>query len=275
VSDRAKRGAVPAHAWDVDAYLSFEDERTRPFNDLMTRVTIGSPRAVVDLGCGAGNLTERLAQRWPSASVLGVDSSAEMIEAASRSAPARVSFVLADLRDWRPDRPVDVLVSNATLQWVPNHLALLARLVEEVRLGGQIAIQVPGNFDEPSHRLLHEMAAEPRFAEHIRGVARPSAHGPEVYLAEFARLGCTVDAWETTYLHVLSGPDPVLRWISGTGARPILVALPAVLRSQFEREYSAALRRAYPEQRIGTVLPFRRVFAVATKSAESDPVEDA
>jgi trans-aconitate 2-methyltransferase len=261
---------VTAHTWDAEAYLSFEDERARPFHDLMTRVTLGAPRVVVDLGCGAGNLTETLAQRWPSAQVLGIDSSAEMIEAASQSASPRVSFQLADLRDWRSDRPVDVLVSNATLQWVPNHLALLAGLVEQVSPGGQVAIQVPGNFDEPSHRLLHELAAESRFAEHTRGVVRPSAHGPEVYLTEFARLGCSVDAWETTYLHVLSGPDPVLRWISGTGARPILTALPAALRTEFEREYAEALRRAYPEQQIGTVLPFRRIFAVASKPDEAD-----
>jgi trans-aconitate 2-methyltransferase len=265
---------VRAHTWDAEAYLSFEDERARPFHDLMTRVTVSSPRRVVDLGCGAGNLTEKLAQRWPSASVLGVDNSAEMIEAASRSASSRVSFQLADLRDWRPDRPVDVLLSNATLQWVPNHIALLARLIEGVRSGGQIAIQVPGNFDEPSHRLLHELAAEPPFAECTRGVARPSAYGPEVYLAEFARLGCSVEAWETTYFHVLSGTDPVFRWISGTGARPILAALPAGLRTEFEREYAAVLRQAYPERQIGTVLPFRRVFAVATKSDEAQSAGD-
>jgi trans-aconitate 2-methyltransferase len=253
------------HAWDAQAYLSFEDERARPFDDLMARVTIPSPRLVVDLGCGTGNLTERLATRWPKANVVGVDNSPDMIAAASESATSRVSFQLADLRGWRLDRPVDVLVSNATLQWVPEHLTLLCRLVDEVRPGAQIAIQVPGNFDEPSHRLLHELAADPRFAEHTQGVDRPAAHDPEVYLAEFARLGCLVDSWETTYLHVLTGPDPVLRWISGTGARPILTALPSVLRTEFEQEYGAVLRHAYPEQRFGTVLPFRRVFAVATK----------
>jgi trans-aconitate 2-methyltransferase len=253
------------HAWDARAYLSFEDERTRPFDDLITRLTVPSPRLVVDLGCGTGNLTERLAMRWPAATVVGVDSSPDMIAAASESATSRVSFHLADLWGWCSDRPVDVLVSNATLQWVPEHLSLLGRLVDEVRPGGQIAIQVPGNFDEPSHRLLHELAADPRFAEHTHGVDRPSAHEPEVYLAEFARLGCFVDAWETTYLHVLTGPDPVLRWISGTGARPILESLPAPLRAEFEQEYGGALRQAYPEQRFGTVLPFRRVFAVATK----------
>jgi trans-aconitate 2-methyltransferase len=262
------------HTWDAQAYLSFEEERARPFGDLMTRVTVAAPRLVVDLGCGAGNLTQRLAQRWPSATVIGVDISAEMIAAASRSASSRVMFHLDDLRHWRPGRPIDVLVSNATLQWVPNHLELLAQLVDEVSPEGQIAIQVPGNFEEPSHRLLYELAADPRFAEHTRGVARPSGCGPEVYLAEFARLGCTVDAWETTYMHVLQGTDPVLRWISGTGARPILAALPSALRTEFEKEYAAALRHAYPEQQIGTVLPFRRVFAVASKQARDQGSTD-
>jgi trans-aconitate 2-methyltransferase len=253
------------HTWDAQAYLSFEDERSRPFGDLMSRVTVATPGLVVDLGCGAGNLTERLARRWPSATVIGVDSSAEMIAAAVRFASSRVVFQHDDVRRWRPDRPVDVLVSNATLQWVPNHVELFADWMEQVSPGGQMAIQVPGNFDEPSHRLLHELAADPRYAEHTRDVARPSAFGAEVYLAEFARLGCTVDAWEATYLHVLQGPDPVLRWISGTGARPILTALPPRLRNEFEEQYASALRQAYPQQPIGTVLPFRRVFAVATR----------
>jgi trans-aconitate 2-methyltransferase len=255
------------HTWDAQAYLSFEEERSRPFGDLITRVTVTTPGLVVDLGCGAGNLTERLARRWPWATVIGIDSSAEMIEASDEYASSRVMFQHDDLRDWRPNRPVDVLVSNAALQWVPDHLELLAEWVDQVSPGGQIAIQVPGNFDEPSHRLLHELAADSRYAEHTGDVARPSAFGAEVYLAEFARLGCTVDAWETTYLHVLQGPDPVLRWISGTGARPILAALPPELRGEFEEQYATALRRAYPEQPIGTVLPFRRVFAVATRPA--------
>jgi trans-aconitate 2-methyltransferase len=253
------------HTWDAQAYLSFEEERARPFGDLMTRVTVETPTLVVDLGCGAGNLTQRLGRRWPSATVVGVDSSAEMIDASTQFASSRVRFHHDDLRCWRPDRPIDVLVSNAALQWVPNHLALLAELVDQVSSGGQIAIQVPGNFDAPSHRLLHQLAADPRYAEHIGDVARPSAFDPKVYLGEFARLGCTVDAWETTYLHLLRGPDPVLRWITGTGARPILAALPSELRGDFEQEYAAALRQAYPEEQIGTVLPFRRVFAIATR----------
>jgi trans-aconitate 2-methyltransferase len=263
---------VAAHTWDAGTYLSFENERARPFHDLMSRVTVASPQLVVDLGCGAGNLTEQLARRWPSASVVGVDSSADMIESASRSASTQVDFQLADLRDWRSDQSIDVVVSNATLQWVPSHLELLTRLVDAVSPGGQVAIQVPGNFDEPSHQLLYELAAERRFSEHTRGLARPAAYGPEIYLAEFSRLGCSVDAWETTYLHVLSGPDPVLRWISGTGARPILTALPGLLRTEFEQEYAAMLRQAYPEQRIGTVLAFRRVFAVATKPDDAAPL---
>jgi trans-aconitate 2-methyltransferase len=174
-----------------------------------------------------------------------------------------VTFEVGDLREWRAPRPVDVLVSNATLQWVPGHLELLPRLVGQVAAGGWFAFSVPGNFAEPSHVLLHELAAQPRFAEHLDGVARPDAHGPEVYLEALLALGCEVDAWETTYLHQLHGEDPVFTWISGTGARPVLQALPDELRAEFEREYKALLAAAYPPGPHGTVLPFRRVFAVA------------
>jgi trans-aconitate 2-methyltransferase len=158
---------------------------------------------------------------------------------------------------------VDVLVSNATLQWVPDHLDLLPSLVGRVRPGGWLALQVPGNFEEPSHTIRRDLAAEAPYAEHTRDVAVPSSHDPVVYLEALAGLGCTVDAWETTYLHVLTGPDPVFAWVSGTGARPTLQALPDDLRPAFEDEFRRRLRAAYPERDGRVVLPFRRVFAVA------------
>ena len=192
-----------------------------------------------------------------------------MVERAQQHAGERLAFTVADLRSWRPPEPVDVLVSNATLQWVPEHRALLPRLVAAVRPGGWFAFQVPGNFDEPSHRLLHELAGEPRFAAATRGVQRPASAEPVDYLADLTALGCTVDVWETTYLHVLTGPDPVFRWISGTGARPVLQALDASERAAFEDEYRARLDAAYPAQPFGTVLPFRRIFAVARRPEEA------
>ena len=252
-------------SWDPDRYLEFADERGRPFADLLARVGAANPRLVVDLGCGPGQLTATLATRWPEAQVQGLDSSPEMVARAQQHVDERVSFSVADLRTWRPAEPVDVLVSNATLQWVPGHRALFGQLVGAVRPGGWFAFQVPGNFEEPSHRLLHELAAEPRFRDATRDVARPAAADPGDYLADLAALGCAVDAWETTYLHVLAGPDPVFRWISGTGARPVLQALNAEQRSAFEAEYRARLALAYPPQPHGTVLPFRRIFVVARR----------
>jgi trans-aconitate 2-methyltransferase len=254
--------------WNPSTYLQFADERSRPFVDLLARVDATDPAVVVDLGCGPGQLTATLAQRWPSARVQGLDSSPEMVARAQQHQDDRVAFAVADLRDWVPETPVDVLVSNATLQWVPGHRALLPRLLAAVGPGGWFAFQVPGNFGEPSHQILHALADDPRFADATRGVARPDAANPADYLRDLLALGCTVDAWETTYCHLLSGPDAVFRWISGTGARPVLQALDGERRVEFESEYRARLAKAYPEQPFGTLLPFRRVFVVAQKGAE-------
>jgi len=199
--------------------------------------------------------------------VLGVDSSPEMIATAAALAGDRLTFQAGDIAEWKAERPVDVLVSNAALQWVPEHLDLLPSFVAALAPGGRLAFQVPGNFDQPSHVLLRELAADPRYAEFTAGRIRPAAHGAVRYLDALEPLGCRVDGWETTYLHVLTGPDPVFRWISGTGARPVLQALPDELRSEFEREYRQRLREAYPERSGRTVLPFRRVFVVAAKES--------
>jgi trans-aconitate 2-methyltransferase len=254
---------VTGLTWDPERYLAFADERGRPFADLLTRVSPSRPARVVDLGCGPGNLTHALADRWPTAAILGVDASPPMIERARAHRESGVRFEVGDLREWRADRPVDVLLSNATLQWVPGHLELLPRLVEQVAPGGWFAFQVPGNFDQPSHVLLHELADAPAYRAHTRGVARPDAHGATTYLDTLLDLGCRVDAWETTYLHLLQGEDAVFTWVSGTGARPTLQALPEDLRARFETEYKQRLREAYPRGPHGTVLPFRRVFVVA------------
>lgn len=254
-------------AWDPDRYLAYADERGRPFLDLVGRVAAVDPHVVVDLGCGPGNLTSLLADRWPAAAITGVDSSDAMIRAASDSSAAgRVAFHSTDLRDWLAAAPaagVDVLVSNATLQWLPEHLDLLPALVRAVAPGGWLAFQVPGNHDEPSHALRAGLAAEPPYAAHTAGVAAPHAHDAATYLRALQALGCEVDAWETTYLHVLHGEDPVFTWVSGTGARPTLQALPDDLRPQFEDEFKARLRAAYPDTGHGVVLPFRRIFVVA------------
>jgi trans-aconitate 2-methyltransferase len=249
------------HTWDPERYLAYADERGRPFVELVARVGATAPRTVVDLGCGPGNLTALLKERWPDAAVTGVDSSPEMVAAARPV--AGVDFAVGDLRTWRPDAAVDVLVSNATLQWVPGHLDLLPDLVGHVAPGGWLAFQVPGNFEEPSHTIRRDLAAEPEYVGFTAGVATPDAFDAATYLERLAGLGCTVDAWETTYLHVLTGEDPVFTWVSGTGARPTLQALPDDLRPAFEDEFKRRLRAAYPAGPAGVVLPFRRVFVVA------------
>jgi len=252
------------HTWDPERYLRFADERGRPFVELVGRVAADAPRTVVDLGCGPGNLTALLKQRWPSAQVTGLDSSPEMI-ATARGRDDGVAYDVADLRDWRPSTPVDVLVSNATLQWVPDHLVLLPSLVEAVRPGGWFAFQVPANFDEPSHTLRRDLAATPPYDAQTAGVATPDAHDAATYLRALQPLVTSVDAWETTYLHVLHGEDPVFTWVSGTGARPTLQALDESLRPRFEDEFKRRLRAAYPDDGSGVVLPFRRVFVVVQR----------
>jgi trans-aconitate 2-methyltransferase len=252
--------------WDPATYLQFADERARPFADLVAQVRTDEPTQVVDLGCGPGQLTASLADRWPGATVLGLDSSPEMVERAGAYAGARVSFAVRDLRDWWPAEPVDVILSNATLQWVPGHRDLLPRLVAALAPGGWLAFQVPGNFAEPSHVLLDRLADDPRFAQFTADRERPAAFDAATYADDLHQVGCEVNAWETTYLHVLTGPDPVFRWISGTGARPVLQALPVEAREAFVTEYKDALARAYPARPYGTLLPFRRVFVVARRA---------
>ena len=257
--------------WDPGEYLRFGDERGRAFVDLVARVGAEDPHRVVDLGCGPGNLTRLLADRWPEARVEGVDSSPEMVERARADGETdRVAFRVGDLREWFPVEPVDVLLSNATLQWVPGHLDLLERLVSAVRPGGWFAFQVPGNFDEPSHTAIAELRAMPRWRERLDGLdlEQPASEEPAVYLDRLVALGCRADVWETTYLQVLQGPDAVVRWISGTGLRPVLGALHGAERDDFVGEYRALVAPAYPERPWGTVLPYRRIFAVAHRAAE-------
>jgi trans-aconitate 2-methyltransferase len=258
--------------WDPAQYLSFADERSRPFFDLAGRIAATSPRSVVDLGCGPGQLTASLAVRWPDADVLGIDSSADMIAAAQRigDGDARrggtLSFRVEDVRDWKPDAPVDIVVSNAVLQWVPNHLELLPRWAEWLADDGWLAFQMPGNFDQPSHAVLRELASSDRWRQTLADVELNRQSGdPAVYLDLLARLGLAVDAWETTYLHVLSGPDPVTEWYKGTGLRPVLAVLEPAQAAEFASEYGERVRAAYPAAPYGTVLPFRRVFVVAHK----------
>jgi trans-aconitate 2-methyltransferase len=263
-------GAAAASApWDPVRYLRFAGERARPFADLVARVAAESPATVVDLGCGEGALTASLAQRWPGARVTGVDASATMLAAAAAHAvPGRVEFTAGDVRDWQPRGPVDVLVSNAVLHWVPGHPDLLARWAGWLAPGGELAVQVPGNFAAPTHTLLADLCRSPRWAPRLAEAApRPDAVlAPAGYYDLLTAAGLTTDAWETIYLHVLTGPDPVLAWVRSTQLRPLLALLGEDDGAEFTAAYAAALREAYPPRPDGTtLLPFRRVFAVGSR----------
>jgi trans-aconitate 2-methyltransferase len=255
--------------WDPQTYARYADERSRPFFDLVAQIRADSPATVVDLGCGTGELTASLAQRWPQAQVRGIDSSPDMLAKAPNV--DRLTFEHGDVRHWKPDAPVDVLVTNAVLQWVPDHLPLLQRWVQHLAPGGWIAMQVPGNYTAPSHTLMREVASEPPYAGTLASVLRgtDSVADPSTYAALLADAGCTVDAWETTYLHVLQGNDPVLQWVRGTRLRPVLDALAddLELQSAYVDTYAARLRDAYPRKPWGTLMPFRRIFAVARRAA--------
>jgi trans-aconitate 2-methyltransferase len=252
-----------ADTWDPQRYLTYADERGRPFVELVARITAAAPGTVVDLGCGPGTLTRLLADRWPAARVTGLDSSPAMI---ARAGDDRITWRVADLRDWAreaPEASVDVLVSNATLHWVEGHLDLVPLLARAVAPGGWLAFQVPGNFAAPSHALAAQLASEPPYAAHLAGVALPGSHDPVDYWRALTATGLRADAWETTYLHVLTGPDPVFTWVSATGLRPLLDALPADLLPAFARELKQRLGAVYPADDHGrAILPFRRVFAV-------------
>ena len=253
--------------WDPEQYRRFAAERARPFRELTGRIAAADPRLVVDLGCGPGELTAELASRWQGALVHGIDSSAEMIDAARHQASsARLSFSLGDVRDWQPQTPPDVVVCSAVLQWVPGHYQLVADWAGLLAPGGWLAIGVPANLDQPAHRLMHELATSARWRDALAGVELTRQNDdPARYVDVLASAGCAADVWETTYYQILTGADPVLQWYLGTGLRPVLAALTAGQARDFTAEYAAALRNAYPAREYGTVLPFRRILAVARR----------
>ncbi|MET8999045.1 trans-aconitate 2-methyltransferase [Amycolatopsis sp. NPDC004169] len=254
--------------WDPGKYLDYADLRARPFYDLVSRIGAAAPRRVVDLGCGPGNLTVSLRDRWPSAALECSDSSPEMVAAArARGLDAE----LLDVRDWKPAPDTDVVVSNAVLQWVPDHAALLRRWASTLPEGAYLAVQVPGNFNAPSHALTRSLAASPAWASRLAEVALredDAVSTPVEYANLLADAGCDVDAWETTYVQPLTGPSPVLEWITGTALRPIHAALTDAEWEQFRASLAPLLREAYPPRPDGvTWFEFRRVFFVARVSA--------
>jgi trans-aconitate 2-methyltransferase len=255
---------MTAPTWDPALYLDFDDHRSRPFRDLLARVGATSPRRVVDLGCGPGHLTDLLSARWPEAQVTALDSSPDMVAAARERG---VAAELADVVDWTPTPDTDVVITNAVLQWVPSHPRLLPRWLEALPSGAWFAMQVPGNFDAPSHVLIRELLAAPRWQGSVQVRAETTVPEPAEYAEILAAHAVHVDVWETTYLQRLTGEDPVLQWVSGTALRPVRDALPAADYAAFRAELAPRLRAAYPVRGDGsTWFPFRRIFAVAQTS---------
>jgi trans-aconitate 2-methyltransferase len=254
--------------WDANQYLKFADERSRPFFDLLAQVRCEAPRTIVDLGCGPGHLTHALSERWPEARVLGIDNSASMLQQARPLAiPGRLEFELADIALWSPRDPVDLIVSNAALQWVRHHDRLLPGLAGMLATGGTLAVQVPDFFHMPAHAAIDAAAAEPRFAGALSalGVPRDSVQPIEWYVHTLVELGLEVNAWQATYIHVLRGEDAVLEWFKGSALRPFLTALDAGLADEFLAEVRWRLDAAYPVKNAVTLLPFPRLLFVATR----------
>lgn len=260
-------------AWNPSHYLAFAGQRLRPALDLMARVPQGAPRAIVDLGCGTGNVTRLLAERWPDARVTGVDNSPAMLAEARAAAAGdpRCAFVAADLAAWQPDAPADLVFSNAALHWLPGHATLFPRVAAMVAAGGVLAVQMPDNFRAPSHTLVDEVAREGPWHARLAPLLRaPPVAAPDDYFAWLAPHASSVDVWRTEYLQVLEpradGEHPVAAWTRGTWLVPLLDALDAADRDAFLREYGARLAVAYPPRTDGRVLfPFRRLFVVAMR----------
>ena len=255
-----------AGMWNPDVYLAFADHRGRPFFDLTARIDVQHPRRVVDLGCGPGNLTATLAQRWPQARIEALDSSPEMVAAARERG---IDAAVGSVTDWAPAADTDVVISNAVLHWIPDHAELVVRWARALASGAWLAFQVPGNFEAPSHRALQEGARRDAFAEALRDIPFQDTvtQAPAVYAGLLTDAGCAGDAWETTYVHELTGETPVLDWITGSALTAVQSRLSEDDWQQYRAELAPLLAQAYPARPDGrTFYPFRRIFVVARKA---------
>jgi trans-aconitate 2-methyltransferase len=254
--------------WSAAQYVKFEVERTRPARDLIARIPLAHVESAVDLGCGPGNSTEALRQRYPGARVTGVDSSTDMIEEARERSPD-IEFEIADVRDWRADGPLDVILANAVLQWLPEHDTLIPALIAKLKPGGALAVQMPDNADEPSHRLMREVAEAAPWAEKLASAfaERADIRAAEWYFRLARAHARQIDVWRTTYYHPLAGgARAIVEWVKGSGLRPFLDPLDEEHRIEFLARYEAAISEAYPMEGDGSViLPFPRLFFVVVR----------
>lgn len=252
--------------WDPVQYLRFADHRLRPAIELLNRVDLESPAIAYDLGAGAGNVTELLAARWPEARIVGVDSSEEMLRKAAERA-ANIEWEVGDISRWRPKQPAELIFSNAALHWIADHDAVFKELMLSVMPGGVLAVQMPRNFGAPSHTSMADAAASGPWRQKLEPLLNPAPVAPpQHYIEILSGIASSLDVWETEYMQVLSGDNPVKEWTKGTWLRPLLAALEEPERSEFESAYGELVAKAYPKQPDGTtVFPFKRLFIVAKR----------
>jgi trans-aconitate 2-methyltransferase len=253
--------------WSADQYLKFEDERTRPSRDLLAQIPLSAPRRVIDVGCGPGNSTELLVERWPQAEIIGIDTSADMLRRARERLPEQ-TFVEVNVAHWVPPANTDLLFANAIFQWVPEHLRQLQRLLDELPSGGVLAVQMPDNLDEPSHLMMREVAHSGPWKETLADAARAKEvlPRPGAYYDALRPLCQRIEIWHTIYNHVLAEATAIVEWVKGTGLRPFVDPLEPAERKEFLREYTARIAAAYPPQADGKVLlRFPRLFVIAIK----------
>src|SRR3954447_16538176 len=256
-----------AEDWSARQYLKFEDERTRPPRDLLAQVPLQSPRRVIDLGCGPGNSTELLITRYPHADAVGVDSSSDMLRQARERLPY-CTFAEADLATWSPPAGTDLLFANAVFQWVPDHPAVLRRLLEALPKGGVLALQMPDNTDEPALALMREVASTGAWAARLAAAnaARDDLASVGAYYDLLRSLCANIDIWHTIYNHVMAGPEAIVEWFKGSALRPFLTALDGDMQAEYLVAYRAEIARAYPRRFDGRVLlRFPRLFIVAAR----------
>jgi trans-aconitate 2-methyltransferase len=252
--------------WNPQQYLKFSESRLRPAVDLLGRIGVEAPDVVYDLGCGAGNVTRLLVERWPRADVTGIDDSAEMLARAAKELP-QVKWINLGVQSWQPEKPANLIYSNAALHWLPDHQSLFPALMNKLAPGGTLAVQMPRNFSAPSHTSIADTVRAGPWRSKLEHLLGPSPVGsPDEYYALLAPVARNIDIWETEYLQALQGEDPVKEWTKGTWLTRFLPYLDASERPAFEEDYARRLRSAYPRRADGTTLfPFRRLFIVCQK----------
>jgi trans-aconitate 2-methyltransferase len=255
-------------SWNPAQYSKFAHPRLRPALELLARVELDAPALVYDLGCGTGTVTQIMAVRWPAAAVVGIDDSNDMLERA-RDAASNVRWIRQDIAGWKPDSAPDLIYSNAALHWLPDHQSLIPALVSSLAPGGVLAVQMPRNFSAPSHLAMGETVREGPWRARLEPLLRESPVAEPMWYLELLSASCLqVDVWQTQYLQVLRGENPVSEWTKGTWLRPLLLALQEPERGEFERAYAQRVAAAYPKRENGTtVLPFQRLFFVARRGA--------